>query len=180
MRDTSADDVILLVEDAPSLQMIYAAAVRRAGLTVECCSTAAEALAAFARLRPRVVLLDLVLPDGTGLEVMREMLRQAPQTCVIVITANASINKAVEMMRAGAYEFLVKPFDDQRLMAAIENARRAVNHRLPPVPQASDDGVPAPFIGRSPAMQAVYSKIRSVMASSTSSAKTIGCCACST
>lgn len=155
-------DTILLVEDTPSLQMMYAAALSRAGLAVECCGTATDGLRAFGRLQPAVVLLDLMLPDGTGLEVMQQMLARQPQTCVIVITANASINKAVEMMRAGAHEFLVKPFDDQRLLAAVDNARRTIRHRIPVAAETAASDVPPPFIGTSAPMQAVYAKIRSV------------------
>jgi len=160
-----SSDTILLIEDTPSLQMIYKAALTRADFTVECCSTAAEGMAAFHRLKSSVVLLDLMLPDRAGLDVMQDLLTSDPRTCVIVITANGSINKAVEMMRAGAHEFLVKPFDDQRLIAAIENARRALHHR--PKSAQADTKVPVlpPFIGRSPAMLAVYDKIRSVAGS---------------
>jgi len=154
-------DTILLIEDTPSLQMIYKAALTRANFAVESCGTAAEGMAAFHRLKSSVVLLDLMLPDRAGLEVMQDLLTMAPQTCVIVITANGSINKAVEMMRAGAHEFLVKPFDDQRLIAAIENARRALHHRPQPVKDAVIDVLP-PFIGHSPKMLLVYDKIRSV------------------
>jgi two-component system, repressor protein LuxO len=96
-----------------------------------------------------VVLLDLMLPDGTGLDVMRDMLAQAPQTCVIVITAHGSINKAVEMMRAGAHEFLVKPFDDQRLLAAVENAAVAAPPPAAPAAPRTTAAL-APFIGSSP------------------------------
>ncbi|MCL4675042.1 MAG: response regulator, partial [Pararhodobacter sp.] len=142
---TPTSDTILLIEDTPSLQMIYKAALTRAEYTVETCGTAAAGLAAFRRLRSSVVLLDLMLPDRTGLEVMQELLTMAPQTCVIVITANGSINKAVEMMRAGAHEFLVKPFDDQRLIAAIENARRALHHRPQPAHQNTVIQVLPPF-----------------------------------
>lgn len=154
-------DTVLLVEDTPTLQMMYTAALTRVGVQVEACGTAQAALAAFDRLRPSIVLLDLTLPDGSGLEVMQSLLERQPQTCVIVITANGSINKAVEMMRAGAHEFLVKPFDDQRLVAAVQNARTTLRHRVPVAPVPHGD-VPAPFVGSSPQMQAVYSKIRSV------------------
>ncbi|MCB1407331.1 MAG: sigma-54-dependent Fis family transcriptional regulator [Rhodobacteraceae bacterium] len=159
---TGSPETILLIEDTPSLQMIYKAALTRADYTVETCGTAASGLAAFRRLRSSVVLLDLMLPDRTGLEVMQELMTMAPQTCVIVITANGSINKAVEMMRAGAHEFLVKPFDDQRLIAAIENARRALHHR--PQVRGAETAIQVlpPFIGHSPVMLAVYDKIRSV------------------
>jgi len=150
-----ASDTILLIEDTPSLQMIYKAALTRADYTVETCGTGNEGLAAFRRLKSNVVLLDLMLPDRAGLEVMREILASAPQTCVIVITANGSINKAVEMMRAGAHEFLVKPFDDQRLLAAIENARKALHHRPPAAHIDPNVQVLPPFIGHSPNMLAV-------------------------
>jgi DNA-binding NtrC family response regulator len=163
---TSADP-ILLIEDTPSLQMIYQAALKRAGFEVVTCGTASDGQAAFGRLRSNIVLLDLMLPDRTGLEVMRDLLAEAPTTCVIVITANGSINKAVEMMRAGAHEFLVKPFDDQRLIAAIENARKALSHQ--PLPAQAPGEVAErplpPFIGQSPEMQSVYDKIRSVATS---------------
>lgn len=156
-------DTILLIEDTPSLQMIYKAALTRAGFAVECAGTAAEGIEAFNRLNSTVVLLDLMLPDRTGFEVMQELLAAHPQTSVIVITANGSINKAVEMMRAGAQEFLVKPFDDQRLIAAVENARRALHHRpRPRVGQDVVEQVLPPFIGHSNRMLAVYDKIRSV------------------
>jgi two component, sigma54 specific, transcriptional regulator, Fis family len=111
MNQRPDSDTILLIEDTPSLQMIYRAALTRADYAVESCGTAAEGMAAFRRLGSQIVLLDLMLPDRAGLEVMHDILREQPQTCVIVITANGSINKAVEMMRAGAHEFLVKPFE---------------------------------------------------------------------
>lgn len=161
MMPGSGADTILLIEDTPSLQMIYAAALAKAGFAVETCGTAADGLAAFRRLKSTIVLLDLMLPDRAGLDVMQDLLLAEPQTCVIVITANGSINKAVEMMRAGAHEFLVKPFDDQRLIAAIENARKAQRHRPGPVGEVTTQLLP-PFIGRSRAMLAVYDKIRSV------------------
>ena len=162
MSSSALSDTILLIEDTPSLQMIYAAALTRAGFAVAACGTAAEGMAAFRRQKNAIVLLDLMLPDRAGLDVMRDLLAAAPQTCVIVITANGSINKAVEMMRAGAHEFLVKPFDDQRLIAAIENARKALRHRPETASDPQDAAVPASFIGHSRPMLAVYDKIGSV------------------
>ncbi len=149
---------LLLIEDTPSLQLVYEAMLRASGHAVETAGTAAEGLAAFTRLRPRIVLLDLVLPDRDGLALMQDILRLAPETAVIVITANGSINRAVEAMRAGAQEFLVKPFDEPRLLAAVENARAAQG----PEPAAPAGPGPGGFIGRSEAMQQVYAKIRSV------------------
>jgi len=154
---------LLLVEDTPSLQMVYRAVLQGAGHKVRCAGTAEDGLSAFREMRPPVVLLDLMLPDRDGLDLMRDMLAMRPDAAVIVITANGSINKAVEAMRAGAHEFLVKPFDETRFLNAIENALSAT----PPEPQVKapappEDTPPGEFIGTSPAMRDVYAKIRSV------------------
>lgn len=156
---------ILLIEDTPSLQMIYAAVLRKAEYEVICAGTAAEGEKHFRQAHPKVVLLDLMLPDRDGLDLMQDMLATAPDTCVIVITANGSINKAVDAMRGGAHEFLVKPFEETRLISAVENAFRLVESRPHPLaaplaPQA-DEPLP-PFIGSSNVMRDVYRKIRSV------------------
>lgn len=161
----SDDAPILLIEDTPSLQMMYHAALTRAGYAVRAVGTVADGLMVFRQVLPRVVLLDLTLPDGSGADVMDRMLADRPETAVIVITANGSINKAVELMRAGAQEFLVKPFDDQRLLAAVQNAFSALRHKPVAMPAPYIATALPPFIGRSPAMQQVYDRIRSVSAS---------------
>ncbi len=156
------DGTILLIEDTPSLQLVYETVLRGAGYTVHTEGTAAAGHAAFQRLKPGVVLLDLMLPDRDGLDLMQDMLAQRPDANVIVITANGSINKAVAAMRAGAHEFLVKPFDDQRFLNAVENAR--ASHRAG-APRVALDRSALPlgdFIGTSEPMQRVYAKIRSV------------------
>ena len=154
---------LLMVEDTPTLQMVYRAVLQGAGHRVRCAGTAEAGLAAFREMQPPVVLLDLMLPDRDGLDLMRDMLALRPDAAVIVITANGSINKAVEAMRAGAHEFLVKPFDETRFLNAIENAIAST----PPVPQtkpvsAPEDVPPGEFIGASPVMHEVYTNIRSV------------------
>lgn len=156
---------LLLIEDTPSLQLVYRSMLEAAGHGVVTASTAAEGQAAFGDHAPEVVLLDLMLPDRDGLSLMRDMLAQRPATRVIVITANGSINKAVEAMRGGAHDFLVKPFDEQRILGAVENARRA-GETLPGQARAAPPGVVPPpagdFLGSSPAMARVYTTIRSV------------------
>ena len=69
---------LLLIEDTPSLQMVYESVLRGAGHSVRCASTAEEGLRAFRELAPQVVLLDLMLPDGDGLDLMAEMLVLCP------------------------------------------------------------------------------------------------------
>ena len=104
---TKTDAPILLVEDTPSLQLLYRSALNAVGHQVIVASTAAEALGLLRDMPVQLVLLDLVLPDREGLDLMQELLQLRPDTAVVVMTAHGSINKAVEAMRAGAHDFLV-------------------------------------------------------------------------
>jgi two-component system, repressor protein LuxO len=154
---------VLLVEDTPSLSMVYSSVLSRAQHDVACAYTLAEARAACAEQPPRLVLLDLQLPDGDGLDLLDELHRDAPDCRVIVITANGSINRAVAAMRAGAFDFLVKPFDEGRLLSAVQNAVASA----PFAPEAADEPPAAPegfrgFIGSSPAMTEIYRMVRSI------------------
>ena len=168
---TVATVPLLLIEDTPSLQMVYRSVLTNAGHKVRCAGTAADGLAAFVETGAQVVLLDLMLPDRDGLELMHDMLAMRPDVSVIVITANGSINKAVEAMRAGAHEFLVKPFDETRFLGAVDNAlvgrpaprRTALTSNtkpaLPSLPAPAKTGA---FIGNSEVMARIQGKIQSV------------------
>jgi two-component system, repressor protein LuxO len=157
---------ILLVEDTLSLQMVYRSILSSAGYRVAVASTAAEGLQLFQSLKPAVVLLDLILPDRDGLALMQDILAEAPETSIIAITANGSVNRAVEAMRAGAHDFLVKPFDENRFLSAVQNALAERSRPAPPVPAPPPER-PAltdssGFIGSSPAMGRIHSTIASV------------------
>ena len=122
-------DRLLLVEDTASLSMLYQSVLTRAGHAVDLRRRRSPRRARSMRAAPpRLVLLDLQLPDGDGLELLDTLRREAPETRVIVITANGSINRAVQAMRAGAFDFLVKPFDEARLLSAVQNALAAAPH----------------------------------------------------
>ncbi|MEM0938143.1 MAG: sigma-54 dependent transcriptional regulator [Pseudomonadota bacterium] len=166
---------VLLIEDTPSLQLVYASVLRNDGHVVRCASTAEEGFAAFREERPAAVLLDLMLPDGDGLDLMREIVSLEPETNVVVVTANGSINRAVEAMRAGAHEFLVKPFDEGRMLGAVRNALESnrkfakVAGSAGPSPAGRSSSAAEPqfagFFGSSEPMQHVYDRVRSVAAS---------------
>lgn len=158
---------ILLIEDTESLSHLYGTYLSRAGHGVRHAFDAVSARREFAALRPSVVLLDLQLPDGDGLDLLHEMRSLVPDVRAIVITANGSINRAVEAMRAGAFDFLVKPFDESRLMKAVEAAFvAAADSRSNPAPLPGPGESFHGFIGSSPAIRAVYETIRDVGRSS--------------
>jgi two-component system, repressor protein LuxO len=162
---------VLLVEDTLSLQMVYRSILATAGHRVAVAGSAEDGLQQFRTHRPMVVLLDLILPDRDGLDLMREIQALQPETRVIAITANGSVNRAVEAMRAGAHDFLVKPFDEGRFLSAVQNA---LAEATPREGAKTDNGAatssrnPAElvensgFIGTSDAMRRIHSTIASV------------------
>lgn len=152
---------ILLVEDTPSLSMVYNAVLKKAGHTVDCVFSVSEAREHFNRSRNKVVLLDLLLPDGDGMELMAEFLKHDPDVKIIVITANGSINRAVEAMRKGSFDFLVKPFDETRLLSAVDNAHVSLSNSVDPENDPFEREFQG-FIGASEKMQDIYRMVRSI------------------
>jgi two-component system repressor protein LuxO len=153
---------VLLVEDDPTLSRLYVAYLERAGVDPHHAASIAAAKAALAEMRPSVVLLDLLLPDGHGFEVMQALRDGNFDAPVIVVTSGGSISSAVESMRAGAYDFLVKPFSPERLEVTLGNAlelRRLKRIERTLTSDAASEGFES-FIGLSPAMQVVYRLIR--------------------
>jgi DNA-binding NtrC family response regulator len=149
---------LLLVEDNPAIAKTYLEYLRRGSYDATHCETGAAALAALARAGVAVVLLDLQLPDMPGLDILKKIVAQRLPCVVIVITANGSINVAVEAMREGAADFLVKPFAPERLLITIEHAleRRDLKRIVSTIPAHEDGGQFSGFIGDSLAMRGVY------------------------
>ena len=92
---------VLLVEDTPTQAEVARSHLRDLGHEIRTVETAAEALAQARAWDPDAILLDLELPDFSGLDVLKTLRAEGSETAVIVITANASMNTAVEVMRAG-------------------------------------------------------------------------------
>jgi two-component system repressor protein LuxO len=152
---------ILLVEDNPAMARVYQEYLKRRPYEVVAVDTGKDALAALAQQSFSIVLLDLHLPDMAGIEILKEAGQQENSPAVIVITANGSIGTAVEAMREGAYDFLVKPFAQERILVTIENAlerqrlKRIVTTYAPGA-QASQGEDFCGFIGESLAMRQLY------------------------
>ena len=122
-------------------------------------ATVGEGLRLFTEHRPVAVLLDLRLPDGTGIDVLREFQRQAPGTPVVVISGHGSVAEAVEAMKVGATDFLEKPVSRDRLFQILDR----ILH--PPLPGGETDlekvadGSRYGMGGRSEAMRRIYQLI---------------------
>jgi len=156
---------ILVVEDSPSLARTYSAQLEKAGHLASIAETAAAAGQAIRTFQPDCVLLDLHLPDGNGLDLLAAW-GQSPAAAVpvIVITANGSVNIAVDAMRAGANDFLVKPFDSERLLTTVANVveKKRLERTVAALRKAGPKESLGAMIGGSPAMQAVYKTIETV------------------
>jgi DNA-binding NtrC family response regulator len=115
---------ILVIDDEALIRQSLRKVLQDEGFEVAVASSCATAWEAFVSGRPDVVLLDLVLPDGDGLDLLRRMREGAPETKVVIISAHASIESAVRAMKLGAYDYIRKPFDIEEIVATVRNAAR--------------------------------------------------------
>ncbi len=113
---------ILVVDDERMVRWSLRQALERAGYQVDEAASGAEALEVAGRELPDVVLLDHRLPDRTGIEVLRALLKSAPRLPVVMITAHASIDGAVEAMKEGAFHYLSKPFEVEDVLQSVQRA----------------------------------------------------------
>ncbi|HLV20573.1 MAG TPA: sigma-54 dependent transcriptional regulator [Polyangiaceae bacterium] len=115
---------ILVVDDEPGLRQMLDILFRREGFSVSTapgCRAALEALAQSPQPFP-IVLTDLAMPDGSGLDVLAGAKARSPATEVILITAHSSVENAIQAMRSGAYDFVTKPFAPAELAALVTKA----------------------------------------------------------
>ena len=122
-------DKVLVVDDEPTVRWSLAEALRGWGYAPVEAATAAEGLAAFEAEQPVAVLQDISLPDGSGLDMLREIKRRQPQAVVIMITANVQVEDTIAALRGGAYDFIGKPINLHELQVTIRNGLEAARLR---------------------------------------------------
>jgi DNA-binding NtrC family response regulator len=153
-----------VVDDDVNFGLGLAEVVTREGFTVKTAGSIKEAKAEIARAVPDVLLVDLHLPDGTGLDLFRE-LEGTPATEVVLITGQATVDTAVEAMKRGASDYLVKPVDFGRvkLVLAKVSQTRELKEQIGNLRgELRKLGRFGPLIGASPAMQRVYDLVARV------------------
>ncbi len=187
---------LLVVDDEPDLRTLYELTLIREGYDVESAGTLNEGWALLHDSRPggfQLVITDMRLPDGLGLELLRDMVTQQRSERCVVITAHGSAENAVEALKAGAFDYLTKPVDLKQLRAvvasAIQGSKAAASAALPATTASPNSGATASgprqygsnttspskanaagtflqrLVGHSPAMQSVKTRIVKVAGS---------------
>jgi DNA-binding NtrC family response regulator len=159
-----ASPTLLLVDDDPGVLTLLSQMGGRAGFDVTPFADPLGALDAVRRLPPDVALVDLRLPRMGGLTVLTEIKRTAPSCEVMLMSGYATVETAVEAVRLGARDCLVKPFDVIALQSKLDSLRTTIAARQVRLPGDTERGQPMfeGMIGRSAAMQALFALIRRV------------------
>ncbi len=160
---------LLVVDDESSILMAFRRAYRNHEMEVLTAETAAAGLAIAREQRPDVIIFDIQLPDMSGLDALRQLRAIDARSPVIFITGKSTTDTAIEAMKLGAFEYLLKPLELAQLRQVIDRALAisrmmhvpAVVAEMEPVDDRADA-----IIGRCPAMQEVYKAIGRVAASS--------------
>src|SRR5436189_1885126 len=163
---------ILVVDDEKMIRWSLTEALRGWGFDPVEAATATTALSSFEAETPTAVLLDINLPDGSGLDVLRKMRQREPDAVIIMITANVLVDETIAALRGGAYDFIGKPINLEELHVAIRNGieasrlRREVNlFRRERAQQFNFEQI----IGESPAVRRMLTLARKVAESEVSS-----------
>ena len=166
---TKEDQVptLLVVDDEPNILTAFRRAFRGGDVEVVTAETAADGLVIARERRPDAVVLDVRLPDRTGLDVLRELQTVDARCPVVFITGQGTTDTAIEATKLGAFDYLLKPLELSHLRAVLDRAF-AISRlmRVPAVVAADgpDDDRADAIVGRCPAMQEVYKAIGRVAA----------------
>jgi DNA-binding NtrC family response regulator len=162
--------LVLVVDDDPTLREALTARIDAWGYEVDAVSSFAEAEAYRTAADPDIVVADLVLPDASELELLRAFRARDPYRPVILITAHATVDLAVDAMKKGAYDFLTKPLDSDKLEALLASAAREVEIRegIRELESEVENTGLGPIVGKSEAMEEVFSLVRLLAANQAS------------
>ncbi len=158
------DGTVLVADDDRTIRTVLTQALTRAGCKVHATSSLTTLMRWVAEGKGDVVISDVVMPDGNGLEMLPKIAQDRPGLPVIVISAQNTIMTAIQAAEADAYDYLPKPFDLPDLMKrtarALDQKQRA---QTGPAEPGSDRPDELPLIGRTPVMQALYRLVARVM-----------------
>ena len=146
---------ILVVDDDMAIREMVAMALEKSGYRVERADGFAAARAALRKFRPDLIVSDIYMPGGNGLDLLKEVREQADPPPLILMTAKGSIESAAEAMKDGVFDYLAKPFD---LDVMLERARAALKDQASVLPSV-EDGPGSMIVGSHPSIVEVYKSI---------------------
>ncbi|HEV8259695.1 MAG TPA: sigma-54 dependent transcriptional regulator [Burkholderiales bacterium] len=153
---------LLLIDDEPAILHAFRRVFRDSGVTLFTAGSATEGIELFAQRRPDVVILDVNLPDLSGLDAFRRIQKLDGRVPVIFITGQGTTDTAIEATKLGAYDYLLKPLELDQLRDVVARACKISSLMRFPVPVAGEEpaGIGSEvLVGRCPAMQEVYKAI---------------------
>ena len=159
----STQATLLAIDDEPAVLAIVVQFARRFGITVVTRTDARAALAELRGLKPDAVMVDLMMPDINGLDVLRAILEIDPRCQTILMTGQPSIDTAIEAVKLGALDYISKPFDLTRLGGLFTGICKGIERRERLLKADADVARTFAFcgmIGRSPAMQDLFDGVR--------------------
>ena len=148
---------LLVVDDEASIRRLIEKELSSDRRLIQSAGTVADALSLFKQEKFDVVVLDMRLPDGNGLDVLVQLQQIAPEIQVIIITGHGDVDNAVQAMKLGAYDYITKPFELERLELIVEKAfqRSRLQRENQLLRHAKSEEPPPRLIGRSPKMDQV-------------------------
>lgn len=156
---------VLIVDDEPDVIRGFERIFANEPFRILAANSGEEALRVFQDKRPEVVVMDLRMPGMDGLQTLRAMRRQEPRTLVVLMTAYGTTQTVIEAMKAGAYEYIQKPFNIEKIRQVVREAVRAAAGMRQVVtyqPLLQEEEHAAGIIGKSEAMQEVFKRIGQV------------------
>ena len=147
---------IWIIDDDKSIRWVFEKALARTELEFKTFSSVPEAMAALTKEEPQVIVSDIRMPNGSGLDFLQDIKQKLPDTPVIIMTAYSDLESAVAAFQGGAFEYLAKPFDVDQ---AIDVIRRAVDESQRQTQETEAPEETPEIIGQAPAMQEVFRAI---------------------
>jgi len=156
---------ILVVDDEPGITGMLSIVFEQEGYSVRTAGSCAEALRLVEETSPDLVLTDLRMPDGSGLDVLRKTRETNPETPVVMITAYTSTKTAIEALKAGAYDYVSKPFDVEELKHVVGKAlerKRLADENVALRTRIDERPGLGPLIGVSRRMRSVFDMVERI------------------
>src|SRR5882762_1797308 len=159
MTATTSGERVLIVEDEPTTRLGLTELVSTWGFTTDSAADGQEALQRITTFRPSIIISDLVMPRMGGLELLRTLKEEGNALTIVILTAQGTVETAVEAIKEGAYDYLTKPVEPQRLKILLDKIVER-NDTLREVKvlrrQLREHGTFGRMIGSSPQVRKVY------------------------